>query len=409
MKYQRLHGKLLYSAILLVVYILGKNIPIPWVGVAVDDAVSDGAVSSLMQFIIGNSRDQISVFALGLTPWMTASIIIQLSTLSQRGAGSRGSSAAIQKTIRYLALVFAAAYAWVRSATMDLVPFYGDSLALSRLAVILTMMAGSFAVLWLGEQNCLRGIGGLTLIILIDIIRNFTRIFSSAVSDIRTAEEGAGSPAAFLLIILIAVAGIMVMILFENSEIRLPVQRVMIDSEMEGDNYIAIKLNPAGTQPMMYVMAFYLVPYYLFYVLAMLFPESARIGFLSENMTINHPFGAVVYLAMFIFITISLAYVQINPSDLSEQMRQRGDCIVGLAPGRDTERCLNRIVRRHGILSAVVQSFFIGIPMVLCIVWSSESNLFMLPMLLMIIAGIMQNISIEIRVIHRLDHYNPVL
>lgn len=407
--YRRLSSKLFFSAFIIVIYILGQAVPIPWIQSQEIKRAAGNDVFLLIQSIIGADRERTSVFALGLMPWMTASIIVQLSGLARREKG-RISGESVQRKIRFLTLLFAVANAYIRSEAMEYDSFIYGSFMMTRAAVILTMIAGSFVVLWMAEQNSVKGIGGVVLIILVNILRNAGRIVSGVIFDFMSGKLSETDDIKMIIsIIVIGLVGIIVMVIFENSEIRLPVQRVMINSEMAADNYIAIKLNPAGTQPIMYVMAFYLLPYYCMQILDGLLPGNRTVHYIAENIDLSRPLGLALYMVVFVFIAVSLAYVQISPADIAEQMEQKGDCITGIRPGKETERCLKRVVMNHSLLSTVIVGVLIGIPMMLRILWNAASEIFMLPMFFMIITGIMQNIFIEMRVIKKLDHYGPVL
>lgn len=409
-KYLRLRSKMTFSCFVIVLYILGQAVPIPWIQRQRISGNDGSNMVLVLLSILGNDRERTSIFALGLMPWMTASIIIQLSSLSLNREKNRISAGSIQKKIRILTCIFAIINAFIRSETLEYNLYINDSVVLTKIVVICTMTAGSFLVLWLAEQNSVKGIGGAALIILVNIVRNISQIISGNILGFWSGTlSGNGDIDKMIILLIIGFLGIMIMVIFEASEIRLPVQRVMIDSEMATDSYIAIKMNPAGTQPMMYVMAFYFLPYLLFQLLSVVFPDNHVIQNIAENIDLNRPVGLALYIGMFVFLTIALAYIQINPSDMASQMEEKGDCVVGFYPGKETEYYLKNVVISHSIISAAVLSIFIGGPMLLRFRWNVDPRMFMIPMTLMIMTGIMRNIFIEIDAVKKLDNYQEVL
>lgn len=400
----------MYTACIIAVYILGKNIPIPGVVRQVSVLSAESDLMAVVQLVLGSGNEQAAIFALDLTPWMTASIIIQLSSLAAVRNNSRTSAISMQRSIRWLTLIFAVINAFIRSSSMEFEPGICENMFLTRCMVILTMAAGAFAVLWLAEQNKEKGIGGVVCIILVNIIRNIIQITGNALTDIWQGNQpGGNGPMAVGLILILTLGGMIAMIILENGEVRLPVQRVLIDSEMDRDNYFAIKTNPAGMQAMMYVMAFYLVPYYLVHILQLLWPENRMLISVAGVFDLYHPIGLVIYVLMYILIAVALACVQISPSDIADQMKQKGDCIMGIRPGNDTEAYLERIVLHNSIISALILGSFIGVSMSLRVILNLNSDIVMLPVLMMILSGIMQNILAEVRTMQVLDHYVPVL
>ncbi|MCD8379749.1 MAG: hypothetical protein LUC95_05435 [Lachnospiraceae bacterium] len=406
----RLRRKLIYTVFVIGIYILGKNIPLPGVVRQTNILSAENNLMSMIELVLGSDSEQTSIFALDLAPWMTASIIVQLSSMAGGRNNARTSSIAIQRRTRWMALFFAVVNACIRSSSMELASGIFENAFLTRAMVILVMVTGAFVVLWLAEQNKEKGLGGVICIILVNILRNLVQIIGETLVDIRQGQYDSAQGLLVLgLIVLFAVGGMVAMVILENGEIHLAVQRVLIDSEMEKENYFAMKANPAGMQAMMYVMAFYLVPYYIICILQMIWPENAMISSVAGGFNLYHPLGLALYVFMYLLIAVSLAYVQISPSDIAQQMEEKGDCIVGVRPGHDTEICLKRIVLHYALISALILGSIMGAAMSLRVAFSLDSDIVMLPVLIMILSGIMQNILSEVRTMKVLDQYKPLL
>ncbi|MDO4633730.1 MAG: hypothetical protein Q4B01_07730 [Eubacteriales bacterium] len=358
-------------------------------------------------FLLGNQQ---SVFAIDLAPWMSASIIVQMMTLAAGRHGARSSAITMQRQIRGLALLFASVSAGLRAVMLVEEPVMFQDLFLERLLVGIVLVAGTCLVLWLSEQNKSKGLGGMILFIFINILFQAVRILQVSVKTIifETADR-MRFLGIYALILLIAAVGMILMYVLEHREHRFPVQRVMIDSSMEQSNYLAIKANPAGAQALMYVMAFYMVLYYLLMLLHMVFSQSTVFGYLVAHLSLDQPVGILTYLLLYMFVSVGLASVQINPVDISEQMQRRGDCIKGIRPGKETEKLIRRTVLSSAVSSALIMSCVLGSALALRIFFPMLQDEVMLPLYLIIMTGISQMLAAEIKAVYTLDHYEQLL
>ncbi len=398
----RLLNKIKYTALILAVYMLGKCIPIPLI------EKETAGLDMGMGFLMSNSRQ--SIFALDLAPWMSASIIMQMGSLASDRRGERTSAISMQRSTRLLALLFACLSAVMLSITLVVRPGTFHSLTAERMAVSIILVAGAFLTMWLAEQNKEKGIGGMVVFIFLNICTNTARIiYDLAVSQ--TGETGVWymTVVPLICIVLAGIFGLLIFYRLEHREIRFPVQRVMIDSTMERQNYLAIKANPAGAQALMYVMAFYMLPYYLMMLLSAVFPDNSVISYLSECISLYRPFGVLLYVSLYIVVSVGLAYVQINPADIAEQMQKKGDCIKGLTPGIETRQTIRKAVLHSALSSALIVGALLGISLGLRILFPRIGDAAMLPVYAMILTGISQMIIAEIRTVYALDHYEAVL
>ena len=130
---------------------------------------------------------------------------------------------------------------------------------------------------------------------------------------------------------------------------------------------------------------------------------------LATKVRLDNLLGIGIFLILFFLLTLALAMVQINPSELAEQMMKGGDCIIGLRPGKETQDYLRKTVLCLSVFSSIVLGILIGLPLILKVIWGLPQELAMIPMSLMFIGGISRNIFLEIRVVNRLDSYQEVL
>ena len=206
----------------------------------------------------------------------------------------------------------------------------------------------------------------------------------------------------------IGIAVLVVTLVMENSEMRIPVQRVSIHNVYADKNYMAIKLNPVGVMPVMFTTAVFMLPRLLVSLLGYLFPQNMGIAWWQANMTLTKPLGIVVYIACEYMLTIGLSMLIVSPKDIAEQFLKSGDSIVNLHAGRDTRRYLRRVVWGIGSLSAMIMGVCILVPLLLQLRGSIDSTLTMLPSSIMMMTSFWCTIHRELVAVYKYDACLPL-
>ena len=392
-----------YTGMILALYILGRGIPLPWV--TYTPTAETGFQSFLLQMIGAQTRSG-SLLSLGLMPWMTASIVSALFRAVMHADTARSSPAHARRMTALLGLVVALVQAYVTAARLNYRDGYFSSPLFRSAATILVLMGGAFAVAWLAEQNRLHGIGGQTALILINVE-------SSLAGQVMLAFGGtdtkALSPAETALGILFTVLSILLTMLFENAEIRIPIRHVMLHSDLAGDDYLAVKLNPSGMMPVMYVMSLFVLPYCLCRALSWFYPDNPALLYVADNLNLNTGFGIAIYSALLVAMTFALAFLFVNPSEIASSMQENNDIIPGLRPGQDTRREIRRNVLFAAFCSAAVLFLVVAVPMICRQAMHSSSDLFTLSTSLCILVSLWNTVLDEVRVLRTLDRYHPFL
>lgn len=392
-----------YTGMILLLYILGRRIPLPWV--IYTPAENTGFQSFLLQ-MIGTQTSSGSLLSLGLMPWMSASIVSALFRAVLPADAARTSPVRVRQWTALLGLTIALVQAFVTATRVSYRDGYFSSPLLQTAATVLVLTGGAFAVAWFAEQNRLHGIGGQTALILVNVESSLAGRMMLAL-DPGAAESI--SSAELALVILFTVLSILLTMAFEKSEIRIPIRHVMLHNDLAGDDYLAVKLNPSGMMPVMYVMSLFVLPYYLCRLLSVFYPDSATLLFVEENLNLNTWFGIAVYSILLAAMTFALAFLFINPSEIAETMQENNDIIPGLRPGKDTKREIRRNVLFAAALSAAMLFLAVAVPMISRQALGSSSDLFTLSTSLCILVGLWNTILDEVRVLRTLDRYHPFL
>jgi preprotein translocase subunit SecY len=373
-----LRRKLLFTLAIMAVFRLGSFVPTPGVSYqAVQKCVNQGDTSgglALINLFSGGALLQLSVFALGIMPYITASIIIQLLTVviprfeALKEEGQAGTSKLTQYT-RYLTIGLAILQSTTliaiarnprglfSSCAEDLVPSDG---LVTILLMVITLTAGTGLIMWLGELVTERGVGnGMSLLI-------FTSIAAGFPGSMWAIGQGSGIDVMLIVIALGLV--IMALVVFvEQSQRRVPVQyaKRMIGRRMYGgtSTYIPIKVNMAGVIPVIFASSLLYLP-----ALIAQFQQNSTAGWVTWITTNfvrgDHPVYMLAYFGLIIFFTYFYVAITFNPDEVAENMRKYGGFIPGIRAGRPTAEYLDYVLTRITLPGAIYLGVISLIPLV---------------------------------------------
>lgn len=388
--------KLLYTALVLFIYLLGKNLPLYGIDLSAYANQTLDTAALLIQAISGDVYRR-SVFALGISPYMMASILVQM-VVAFRSADAKARISPKKKNyiMLELTLIFALFQAVLQVRNLSFA-VTGQRLMLAQVVSVVEMIAGAMIILWLSEQNKKYGVGGQTALIFVNILEGIVAILTK------------GSMESLVIPLLISLIVIMLMVILENAEKRIPVQRISIHNIYADKNYLAIKLNPIGVMPVMFSTAFFMLPQLLVTGLAWLFPGQETIIWWQENLVLTKPLGVIVYIVILYALTIGFSRVFLNPTETTEQFLKSGDSLAGIHAGRDTKRYLSRNITRISLFSATALSLCLSVPMVMQLNGYMDNSLSALPSSIMMLTGIWSNLYREVLSIRDMDAYEPFI
>lgn len=378
-------------------YLVGRELPLFGVDVAAYDAFRDKSADLIMQ-TIGGDRYKTSLLALGISPFMFSTLFVQM-LVSIKHSDSKSHTS--PKKITWVTLILMTVWASVQAyfTTQSTIYIYdgGIELVIAKLVSGVEMVTGAFVILWLATRNGKYGVGGQTVLIYVNILDSIVNTVKSVpVEDLK-------------IIGIVSVAALLFTIIFENSEYRIPMQRISIHSIFSDKNYIPIKLNPIGMMPVMFSSAFFMVPMYVCSGLNMLFPDNADFAWAKENMDTSHPLGIMVYVIVLYVITIVFSFIFISPKNLTESLQKSGDSITGLRAGRKTRAFLAHRIFAIAVFSASFMSIFIGLPLYLSMLGYVPASVMSLPSILIAMASINCNLYREFRAVKDYDAYLPFI
>ena len=392
-----LFQKLLFTFIIMAVYLIGRELPLYGVDLVAYDTFR-GHTDDLIMQTIGGDRYKTSILALGISPFMFSMLFVQVA-VAFKSADSKAhtSPKKVTQATLVLMLIWATVQAYFTTGSTLYIYQEGMQLVLARLISGVQMVTGAFVILWLATRNGKYGVGGQTILIYVNIL-------DSVVMTVRQRELDE-----LKIIGAVAIIALLFTIIFENSEYRIPMQRISIHNIYSDKNYIPIKLNPIGMMPVMFSSAFFMLPVYITIGLHTLFPEDRKLEWAMENMDTTHPLGIGVYVVVLYIITIVFSFVFISPKNLAENLQKAGDSITGLRAGKKTRRYIGVRVFFISLFSATFMSMFIGLPLVLQLKGYIPQEVMSLPSIMIAMASINCNLYREFRAVKDYDAYIPFL
>lgn len=388
-----LRKKILFTLAMMGAYRLGTAIPVPGIDLGAlrlfQAQQEAGGIFGLLNLFSGGALEQMSVFALGIMPYITSSIIMQLLTVvipklqALQEEGQSGQKTITQWT-RYLTVVLAVIqstsftylfHAGVYTGGIDLIPnYWWGRVAL----IVLTMTAGTAFVMWLGELITQKGVGnGMSILIFVSILSQFPSTFGILYAN--TAQGGRWLP--FIIVILVFLAMVAAIIYIDQGQRRIPIsfaKRVRGRRVMGGQStYIPIKVNTAGVIPVIFASSFLLFPA----LLVSAIPSDGRWitaarTWVDENLGGGAGQGSIsvwYVIAMFlliIFFTFFYTQIQFDPDRQSEMIQRQGGFIPGVRPGRQTAEHLRHILSRITLPGAVFLGTIAVMPALASLIWN---------------------------------------
>lgn len=388
--------KMLYSLLIMLIYMIGRNIPLYGVDVDAYRKVTINAQSIIMQAVSGDIKN-CSIFILGLWPYMLASMLIVLVVAIVTLDKTRKISPKkinIWTVALMLVIGIVQAYQHVQSYIYKV---EGAALLQAKVIVFVELITGMLIVVYLGDRATKYGICGKTSVFMVNIVDGImTMLFSQPLEKIWIA-------------LVIGIIEIAVMIVLENAEKRIAVQRVSIHNIHADKNYIAYKLNPIGVTPMMFASAAFMLPQSISRSLHRIFPQNRILARITDQMNLTSVLGIWVYLAIIGILTVSFSFVMLSPGKMAEDLLKSGDSVLGVYAGKATKRYLRGCVLRFSIYSSIMIGICVGVPLLLQFGGYIDPTVAMLPCSIMMSTGIWISFAREAQVYRNMDRYEPFI
>ena len=387
---------------LLFIYVLGSRITLPFIDLNSRDFL--GGATAYLAFstaITGGNLRSLSIFSVGLSPWMSSMILWQMFSFSKRLNLASGSTEVQDRRKMYLTFTIALIQSLALAVNLPIKDNYNTLLVLILNTILL--IAGTFFLIWLSDINSVIGVGGSIVILLTSMIIYIPQ-------DIVQSIQKLGIPM-WIIVILGAMGAVFAYLIaiFYRARYRIPVNKIGLHSRFKRYSYFDIMLNPAGGMPFMYVMSLINLPTYLLLLLQLFDPGNPVYQQITIQYAMGKPLWIYTYIATLFVFSIAFAFVNISGEQVAERMKKSGEYIYGIYPGEDTSKYINNLVFKFAIVGGIFNVLFAGLPMLFVLVDEQLLRVSMIPGLFMILSGMIFNIKDEIRALKLNETYKPLI
>jgi preprotein translocase subunit SecY len=378
-KATELKNRLWFTLGALIVYRIGTYVPVPGVDAAVMAEILQqhgGGILGMFDMFTGGALGRMTVFALNIMPYISASIIVQLMTaavpaweaLKKEGESGRKK---LNQYTRYLTLLIAIFQAYGISVGLESMrasfgPAVVDPGMFFRLSCVITLVGGTMFLMWLGEQITARGVGnGISLIIFAGIVANLPHALASTLELGRT---GALSTVFIIAFLVIALAVIAFVVFIERAQRRIPVQypKRQVGNRMFGgeNTHLPLKLNTAGVIPPIFASSLLLLPA-TFAGFSGGEAQESWLTTIANALAHGQPLYMALYMAMIIFFAYFYTAVVFNPQETADNLKKYGGFVPGIRPGQATADYFDRVLTRLTAVGAIYLSIVCLLPEIL--------------------------------------------
>ena len=379
-----LRKRILFTLGALLIFIIGTGVPVP----GTTNITKNLGFLELINAMGGGSLKNFSIFALGVSPYITASIIIQLlemdivpyfTELSKEGPVGRRK---LNQITRYVGIVFAFIEGYAFSFA-----FLGASSAFEYLYVATILTAGTAFCLWLGDQITQKGIGnGISLMIMAGIIATLPTMFQTAFTSLVIPNDLTWGIIKFAIFVILYFVIIIGVIYVQEAERRIPLQYANKTTGSYGSeqSFLPIKLNTASVIPVIFASSLLAIPA----TIANFVNNDGFTKFVGTYLDYSKPIGFVLYIVLIFFFGYFYTFLQLKPEDVAENLKNNGGYIPGVRPGKETEEYVSHTLSRITIVGTILLIILAIIPIIFTSVTKLPSSVSIGGTGLLIVVGV---------------------
>ncbi|MGM0137837.1 preprotein translocase, SecY subunit [Enterococcus sp. DIV0755b] len=400
-KVKDIRSKIFFTVFALFVFRLGAHITVPGVDASRLQSIAELPFLNMLNMVSGSAMQNFSVFSMGVSPYITASIVIQLLQMdivpkfvewSKQGEVGRRK---LNQATRILTLVLAFVQSvgitagfnsWTQLGFVD----NPDVMTFVVIGLILT--AGTMFVTWLGEQITEKGVGnGVSMIIFAGIISRLPDAIKQLVEDyfINIESSEIWKSALFMVALVIAVLVIITLVTFvQQAERKIPIQYTKRVAGAPTSSYLPLKVNAAGVIPVIFASSFIATPNAILQALSGSYRGEGWYDVMMQIFNYNTVPGATIYTLLIVAFTFFYAFVQVNPEKLAENLQKQGSYIPSVRPGKGTEDYVSRLLMRLSAVGALFLGLVALLPIIAQMVWNLPQSIGLGGTSLLIVIGV---------------------
>ena len=396
--------KFLWTLFFLFIYVLGTKLTLPFIDMS-KAAAMDGTSTTLnyATALMGGNLRSMSLFSVGLSPWMSSMLIWQMFAVSKRLGLSKLPLEVQERRRMLLTLVIALIQSVALVLNLPLQESGGVDMTTIIVLDTLVLMAGTYFLIWLTDLNSAMGLGGSIMIVMASMIAYIPQDIWNSIQELKISSLWLALMLVFSLVFLYLAVTV------ERSKYRIPVNKINIHNRFKKYSYLDIRLNPAGGMPIMYAMTLVSIPQYFLLIIHFLQPENQLIEQWIEALSMGSPAWFILYLLTIFILALAFAFINISGDQIAERMQKSGEYIENVYPGGATRRYINGLVTYFALVGAFYLILISGLPMMVVLVDIRYLRLSMIPGIFMIFIGMVFSIKDEVEALTLNDRYRSLL
>jgi len=376
-KIKQVRSKILFTIFIILVFRIGTTITVPGVNAKSLEALSGLSFLNMLSLVSGNAMKNFSVFALGVSPYITASIVVQLLQMDllpkfvEWGKQGEVGRRKLNQATRYISLALAfvqsigitAGFNALSSTKLVAAPNWQTYLFIGAI-----LTTGSMIVVWLGEQITDKGYGnGVSMIIFAGIVASIPEMVKGIYEDyfVNVPSDRLQSSIIFVACLIVAVLLIVYFTTYvQQAEYKIPIQYTKIAQGAPSSSYLPLKVNPAGVIPVIFASSITAAPAAVLQFLSASGNDWGWVRTAQSLLATTTPTGIAMYALLIILFTFFYTFVQINPEKAAENLQKSGAYIPGVRPGKGTEQFMSKLLRRLATVGSLFLGFISIIPII---------------------------------------------
>lgn len=396
--------KFLWTLFFLFIYVLGTKLTLPFIDMS-KAAAMDGTSTTLnyATALMGGNLRSMSLFSVGLSPWMSSMLIWQMFALSKRLSLSKLPLEVQERRRMLLTLVIALIQSVALVLNLPLQEAGGVDMTTIMVLDTLVLMAGTYFLIWLTDLNAAMGLGGSIMIVMASMIAYIPQDIWNSIQELKISSLWLALMLVFSLVFLYLAVTV------ERSKYRIPVNKINIHNRFKKYSYLDIRLNPAGGMPIMYAMTLVSIPQYFLLIIHFLQPNNQLIEQWIEALSMGSPAWFILYLLTIFILALAFAFINISGDQIAERMQKSGEYIENVYPGGATRRYINGLVTYFALVGAFYLILISGLPMLVVLLDIRYLRLSMIPGIFMIFIGMVFSIKDEVDALTLNDRYRSLL
>lgn len=396
--------KFLWTLFFLFIYVLGTKLTLPFVDMS-KAAAMDGTSTTLnyATALMGGNLRSMSLFSVGLSPWMSSMLIWQMFAVSKRLGLSKLPLEVQERRRMLLTFVIALIQSVALVLNLPLQEAGGVDMTTIMVLDTLVLMAGTYFLIWLTDLNAAMGLGGSIMIVMASMIAYIPQDIWDSIKELKISSLWLALMLVFSLVFLYLAVTV------ERSKYRIPVNKINIHNRFKKYSYLDIRLNPAGGMPIMYAMTLVSIPQYFLLIIHFLQPENQLIEQWIEALSMGSPAWFILYLLTIFILALAFAFINISGDQIAERMQKSGEYIENVYPGGATRRYINGLVTYFALVGAFYLILISGLPMIVVLLDIRYLRLSMIPGIFMIFIGMVFSIKDEVDALTLNDRYRSLL